>query len=115
MVIFPFISSYLIINFVFHFMNQELKNVFIIIDTMIGTIHFVVIGYEVVNHCLPLSGIVICASVGLRLMFGWRFDIPPIITVKYSVFSGVMSSTIEMLIQHLIAHRSNIRTVDTPM
>ena len=46
------------------------KYVYIIIDTIIGILNFVVIGYEVVNHCLPLPSIVIFALVDLILMFG---------------------------------------------
>ena len=49
--------------------SKVTKYVYIIIDTIIGTLNFVVIGYEVVNHCLPLSSIFIFALVGLRLMF----------------------------------------------
>ena len=66
MVIFPFISSYLIILFFSLYESRVTNYVYIIIDTIIGTINVVVIGYKVVNHCLPLSCIVIFASVGLR-------------------------------------------------
>ena len=47
---------------------KELQNR--LIDAFIGKLHFDTIGYEVVNHCLLLSRIVIFASVGLKVMFG---------------------------------------------